>query len=234
MDTCFVIQPFDSGKYDKRYKDVFFPAIKAAGLEPYRVDKDPSVSVPIEAIEENIRKAAICLADITEDNPNIWYELGFAFASSIPTVMVCSEERGKYPFDIQHRSIIKYLVQSGSDFDQLRQELTATLLAREKRDKALRYIKESNLVEPIQGLGLDEAKLLVVLARGCSVVDGSILLDKTERDAELIGIKDVDFKLAIKNLRHRGFITVVPGPIIAVKLNSRAWDWIEANKSQFV
>ena len=37
MSTCFVMQPFDGGPFDRRYKDVFAPAIKAAGLEPYRV-----------------------------------------------------------------------------------------------------------------------------------------------------------------------------------------------------
>ena len=37
MPRCFVIQPFDSGgKFDKRYLDVFRPAILAAGLKPYR------------------------------------------------------------------------------------------------------------------------------------------------------------------------------------------------------
>jgi hypothetical protein len=52
MPTCFVIQPFDRNKYDKRFEDVYSPAILDAGLEPYRVDKDPSVDVPIDAIEE--------------------------------------------------------------------------------------------------------------------------------------------------------------------------------------
>ena len=33
MPTCFVIQPFDNGKYDKRYEDTFKPAIEAAELE---------------------------------------------------------------------------------------------------------------------------------------------------------------------------------------------------------
>jgi hypothetical protein len=28
MKTCFVIQPFDAGKFDKRYEDVFVPAVK--------------------------------------------------------------------------------------------------------------------------------------------------------------------------------------------------------------
>ena len=81
MPTCFVIQPFDDGgKFDKRFQDNLQPALKDAGLDAYRVDLDPSVDVPIDAIESRIRDAAICLADITTDNPNVWYELGYAFA----------------------------------------------------------------------------------------------------------------------------------------------------------
>jgi hypothetical protein len=49
---CFVIQPFDSGKFDKRFEDVYRPAIEAAGLDAYRVDLDPGVDVPIDAIKE--------------------------------------------------------------------------------------------------------------------------------------------------------------------------------------
>jgi len=37
MPNCFMIQPFDSGKFDKRFDDVYVPAIEAAGLEAYRV-----------------------------------------------------------------------------------------------------------------------------------------------------------------------------------------------------
>ena len=88
MATCFVIQPFDGAKFDKRYTDIYKPAIEAAGLEAYRVDTDPGVQVPIDAIEKGIKQATICLADITTDNPNVWYELGFAFASA--TVHVAS------------------------------------------------------------------------------------------------------------------------------------------------
>jgi len=43
---CFVIQPFDGGKFDNRYDDVLKPAIQTTGLEAYRVDRDPKVSVP--------------------------------------------------------------------------------------------------------------------------------------------------------------------------------------------
>ncbi len=51
MSICFVIQPFDEGRFDKRYEDVYVPAIEAASLEAYRVDRDPSATIPIEQIE---------------------------------------------------------------------------------------------------------------------------------------------------------------------------------------
>src|SRR5262245_16034475 len=107
MPRCFVIQPFDEdGPYDKRYRDVLLPAIKEAGLDAYRVDEDRSVSVPIDDIEQNIRASEICLADITADNPNIWYEVGHAFANAKPVVMICAKPRPtKPPFDIHHRQI---------------------------------------------------------------------------------------------------------------------------------
>ena len=55
MSTCFVMQPFDGDVYDKRYETVFAPGIKAARLEPYRVDRGPGVSVPID-ISINTRR----------------------------------------------------------------------------------------------------------------------------------------------------------------------------------
>jgi hypothetical protein len=129
MPTCFVIQPFDSGKFDKRYEQVFKPAIVAADLEPYRVDQDLRVDIPIDAIESGIREAAVCLADITTDNPNVWYELGYAFAVGKPVVMVCSKERDKYPFDIQHRTVISYTADAPNDFSTLQDKITARLVA---------------------------------------------------------------------------------------------------------
>jgi hypothetical protein len=126
-----VIQPFDDGgKFDKRYADVFEPAIRDAGLEPYRVDNDPSVTIPIEEIQDGIRRASVCLADITMDNPNVWFELGYALASNKEICLICSEERtGKYPFDVQHRTITKYRVESKSHYSCLQSEITERLRA---------------------------------------------------------------------------------------------------------
>ncbi|MDR6943025.1 hypothetical protein [Mucilaginibacter pocheonensis] len=70
MEKCFVIQPFDDGKYDKRFTDTFKPAIIKAGLEAYRIDTDLKVRIPIDEIEQGIKDSALCFAEISTDNPN--------------------------------------------------------------------------------------------------------------------------------------------------------------------
>lgn len=54
MSKSFVMQPFDKGKFDKQYEDIFAPAIRDADLEPYRVDRDPNVNIPIDDIQAGI------------------------------------------------------------------------------------------------------------------------------------------------------------------------------------
>ena len=93
MERCFVIQPFDNDKFDKRFKDVYSPAIIDAGYDPYRVDKDLSAEIPIDSIDNNIRTSSAVLADITIDNPNVWFEVGLAIAYKKRTILICSDER---------------------------------------------------------------------------------------------------------------------------------------------
>ncbi len=243
MATCFVIQPFDSGKFDKRFQDIYKPAIEAAGLEAYRVDQDPGVLVPIEAIEKGIRLAAICLADITADNPNVWYELGFAFAAERPVVMVCSEERTgkKYPFDIQHRSIIPYSADSPSDFDKLRNSLTAKIAAIIRQDAVLDKIAEANPVSPIRGLSQPEILVLAVIAGESFLPDHATGVSSVKRSAERAGITNMGFNVAVRRLLQKKLIREqdiwnehesesYPGLAVA----DAGWEWIDANDTQFV
>jgi hypothetical protein len=154
LATCFVIQPFDEGgRFDKRYADVFEPAIRDAGLDPYRVDNDPSVTIPIEEIQDGIRRSSMCLADITLDNPNVWFELGYALASDKEICLICSEERtGKYPFDVQHRTITKYRVESKSDYSRLQFTITERLKAVLEKSTTLAKIDAQSLIKEPEGL----------------------------------------------------------------------------------
>lgn len=242
MPTCFVIQPFDSGKFDKRFDDVYVPSIEAAGLEPYRVDRDPGVEIPIEAIEEGIRNAAVCLADITTDNPNVWYELGFAFATGRPVVMVCSNERtsGKYPFDIQHRTVIHYKPESSSDFEGLKGALCERILALLNKTEALRQIAESDQLAPTQGLTQTELLVLATLAGDTALPGASTTVYSLKEDSERSGLTAIGFSLAFRRLAAKKLIEVKEEwdenrdqTYSTTCLTEAGWNWIESNESLF-
>ena len=243
MATCFVIQPFDSGKFDKRFEDVYKPAIESAGLEAYRVDKDPSVSVPIDSIEDGIKQATVCLADITADNPNVWYELGYAFAAGRPVIMVCSEERTgkKYPFDIQHRSIIPYSADSPSDFIKLKESLTARIIAVVKKDETLQKLSVADPVAPVEGLTQAEILVLAVIAGSSFLPSNSVGVYSAKRDAERAGVTNVGFNIGIRRLQAKSFIEMSElweeqsgETYDAVRLTDAGWQWIEENETLFI
>lgn len=243
MPTCFLIQPFDKGKFDKRYDGVYEPAIRAAGFDPYRVDRDDGVTVPIKSIEEGIRAADVCLADITSDNPNVWYELGFASAARRPVVMVCSEERTsiKFPFDIQHRAIVTYKAEAPSDFTDLQTRLTAKIQAITDREAELEQIAEFDLITPVAGLTQPEFMLVAVLAGALYSPDSSLPLWTAKQDAEKARLTALGFNLALRRLIQRGFVlsTIEHDPMdgesySALSFTDSAWDWIDANESRFV
>lgn len=243
MPTCFVIQPFDSGKFDKRFADVYKPAIEAAGLEAYRVDKDPSVLVPIESIEEGIRKASVCLADITADNPNVWYELGYAFASGRPVVMVCSDERTgkKYPFDIQHRSIIPYLADSPSDFDKLQDSLTSRISALLQKGQNLDKLASSDPIAPVEGLSQAEIAVLAVIAGSSFLPSNGVGVYGAKNDAERAGVTNLGFNIAVRRLESKQFIQLTEmydennqESYEGVRISDSGWAWLDENESLFV
>lgn len=241
MATCFVIQPFDGGKFDKRYRDVFEPAIRDAKLDAYRVDKDASAEVPIDSIEDGIKAAAICLADITLDNPNVWYELGYARAAKRPLVLVCSKERTTpFPFDIQHRSIIRYEFDSSSDFAVLRNGITERLLARLDNKEVLRQFVETEQVATVEGL--TQPELAVIAAIGNEVTPGGAgaAVYSIKEDVERAGLNKLGFSIGLRRLQSKGLIALSEernyngDEYDGVNLTDYGWDFIDKNENLFI
>ncbi len=132
MPTCFVAQPFKDPFQSRFYEDIK-PAIEAAGLVAYKVDDDLSADKLIDDIHAGIRAATVVLVDITEDNPNVWYELGFSQALDKHLVMIsCSNDRGAdrpYPFDVRGRKIVNYTTGKRSAHDKLQKDITERIMA---------------------------------------------------------------------------------------------------------
>lgn len=239
MRTCFVIQPFDKGKYDKRYRDVFSAAIQNAGLEPYRVDEAPSVDIPIDSIEKGIRTAAICLAEISTDNPNVWYELGFAYAAQKPVLMVCSEERkGNYPFDIQHRNIVTYKSESTSDFEELQHQISSRLQAMLDNRELLEKQSEEQ-VAPIEGLTPIEITVLAAIVGNVLVPQAGIAVRAAQRELENVGYTNVGFSISLRKLVRRYFVETRSElyddeEYECIYVKDKGWEWVERNENLFV
>ena len=206
MPTCFVIQPFDGERYDKRYKDVFEPAIRDAELEPYRVDRDPGASMLIEDAERGIKTSAVCLAEISTNNPNVWFELGYAIASNREVVLLCSDERAShYPFDVQHRAIIKYATESQSDYVKARSEITERLKAvLSKREHLGQLASSVTSVATVEGLEQYEVAGLVAVAEQVNDPEqGGINAWQFSKNMEQAGFTQLASNLALHSLLDR-------------------------------
>jgi len=208
MATCFVIQPFDRGPFDKRYDDTVAPAIRDAGLEPYRVDRDPGVAIPIEDIEVGIKSAEACVADISTDNPNVWYELGFAIAACKPVILIAyAEPSRRFPFDIQHRHVIQYRTDSASDFVSLRSEIAARLTRAIERQGQLAELAQPSSVARIGGLTPHEIAALVVLGERTENDRHFISGATVRQEMENAGFTKIAVRIALQTLEGKTLIS---------------------------
>ena len=234
MPTCFVVQPFDADDYDKRYKDTLAPAISAANLEPYRVDEDPSVEVLIDGIEKGIRDSVTCLADISESNQNVWYELGFAFATGTPVVMICNQKlKGQLPFDIQHRKVIFYKTGSARDFDDLKSKITARLkasiAARVTPPVAAQPLAEASVVVDVAELDILGKIALSTLAKHFDGHDSTTPFYEIKRDMMDGGFSAEEVTVALGVLVKKKMIAAVRGEDDSGYIISRYWHHLRRN-----
>ena len=239
MEKCFVIQPFDNGKFDSRFEDTFKPAIKNAGFEPYRVDNDWSVQVPIDDIERGIRESEIVFAEISTDNPNVWYELGYAYACGKDVVMVCSEERtGKFPFDIQHKSIITYKTTTKSDYLKLEESIEKKLAAIKQKVSTTEKLHNTPIRET-EGLQGHEIAILILLASNQLTSEDSMPVYSLKTEMNKAGYNDIGTSVGLKMLNKKGFIKTSTeadynNNIYSVlQLSDAGEEWIIANQDMF-
>lgn len=106
-DICFVMMPF-ADPHGSYYTSIYEPAIRKAGLNAKRADDDIYGTGKImDQIWAGINSARVLVAELTNRNPNVLYELGLAHALKKPVVLVSSNEND-VPFDVKHVRVIYY------------------------------------------------------------------------------------------------------------------------------
>ena len=204
---CCVFQPFDKGDFDKRYDDVLAPAIEAADLEPYRVDRDAGSVIPVDTLHKEIKSATVCVADITTRNPNVMYELGYAIAAGKDVVIIAGPNPEKYPFDIQHRGILSYSGGSISDFIELGQNLSTKLDALLELRENTSEIAAASPVKESAGLQPHEFTALAMLLANSDATDDAVAVNWLKQEMQKAGYSDVGTRLALARLVQLGYVT---------------------------
>jgi hypothetical protein len=96
---AFVVMQF-SDEYNQLYNEVIAPITQEFGVRSERADDYFTTQPIIQDIINSIKESSVVIAEITPDNPNVFYEVGYAHALGKPTILLCDKTRPKLPFDV--------------------------------------------------------------------------------------------------------------------------------------
>ncbi len=122
---AFVMMPYKE-PFEDIYENVLEPAIVKCGLESVLAKNlEFAGSIPDE-IQRQIKESSLCVADLTEVNPNVMYEVGIAITLGKPVVFITQGEMKDIPFDIRDRRVIEYRTDNAGR-EKLSENLSSTL-----------------------------------------------------------------------------------------------------------
>lgn len=96
---AFVVMQF-SDQFNALYDDVIRPTCEKFGFEVVRADDIYKSGLIIQDIVRSIQESSFVIADITPDNPNVFYEVGYAHGIGKTTILLSDRRRDKLPFDV--------------------------------------------------------------------------------------------------------------------------------------
>ena len=96
---AFIVMQY-TDEFNSLYKEVIKTTCEKYGYEAIRADDIFTNGQIIDDITRSIEEASIIIADITPNNPNVFYEVGYAHATRKPTILLCERGRGNLPFDV--------------------------------------------------------------------------------------------------------------------------------------
>lgn len=106
---AFVLIPFAS-EFDDLYELGIKAAATEVGIVAERLDEQLFAEGMMERIYRQIEAADIIVAEMTGQNPNVFYEVGYAHAKDKLCILQTSEAKD-IPFDLKHR---RHIVHRGS------------------------------------------------------------------------------------------------------------------------
>ena len=113
MKQCFIISPIgqENSETRKHADDVFEyiikPAMEECGINAFRSDHMDKPGRISEQMFQAIYQSDLCIAVLTNYNPNVFYELAVAQSAQRP-VIILIEKGQQLPFDISDLRCVDY------------------------------------------------------------------------------------------------------------------------------
>lgn len=103
---AFVAMPF-SEAFEDVYQFGIYQTVRKCGLVCEKVDESLYAGSIVERIMDGIRNCEFVIADLTEERPNVYLEVGFAWGLNKPVVLIAREGQ-RLHFDLSHHKCLFY------------------------------------------------------------------------------------------------------------------------------
>jgi hypothetical protein len=123
IGRCLVLLPFDAA-HNRLFRDVIEPAVESVMICD-RLDHRPG-SAPIRSnFVDAVDRACAVIADVTDLNPNVMYEIGYALAKGLEPLFYCQDSMVVEQLPVYLRDLNIALTESREDLAQrIRTHLT--------------------------------------------------------------------------------------------------------------
>jgi hypothetical protein len=173
-NLCFVIMPL-APELDVVYRTLIRPAAEQFGLEVLRANDILQPGAFTEQIRAAIQQARLCIADLSDRNPNVQYEVGIAHSLGKPMVLL-SKRIEDIPFDLRSTQVIVYDLTSLETARLALERSIQHALGQDRLDEAKRLIKSGMYRAGVAMLGvLLEHSLRQLSAKYPSKVDAQMV-----------------------------------------------------------
>lgn len=138
MKRCFLIAPLGSPNSEIRkrtdilWNHVVVPTCENTNYSPLRSDFQISTGNITQEIVKLLFEVDLVIADISNVNPNVMYELGVRHVVNKPTIVMASEGQN-IPFDIASYRTIFYKLDTQKNIDTAAYALQHTINQIEKK-----------------------------------------------------------------------------------------------------
>lgn len=93
IERCrgFMAMPFGNPLLDQNFSDHWKPASEEVGLPLFRLDEQPKAGSITQRMKQEIRQSKYLVAELTERNPGVYWEGGFAEGLGKPVIFLCEK-----------------------------------------------------------------------------------------------------------------------------------------------